>query len=226
MTNFFTGQNSVKFFFEYNDEVIQLPVNPEELTITTSGNNQSQEIISIGEINILKLPNLSQLSISSFFPKDDGYPYVVVKGDKFKTPSELVKFFEKPQISKEPLRLIIIKGFDEESPEQALLLSVEGFENSYKGLDEDTYYKIDFKQYKNYGSKKYATTFKIPQDEAGRLKVFKEFARKAVNKYKQLRKATKGAENAVKTVNNFAQNAVKSLNTIRTTGSIIGTNIK
>lgn len=226
MTNFFTGQNNVKIFFEYNDEVIQLPVNPEEFTVTTSGNNQTEEIIKLGQVNILKLPNLSEMSIGSFFPIDDGYPYVVARGKAFKTPDELVTFFEKPYYAKEPLRMIIANAEDENSTKKAFLLSIEHFESSFKGLDSDTHYKLDFKRYVNFGNKIYDTTFQIPVDDDGKFKWIKQKGRSLLNKYKSLRNKTKKLENNIKTINNFAQNATRSLNAIRTTGSIIGTNIK
>ena len=35
-----SNDNNVKIFFKYGNNIIQLPVNPEEVRITTNGNNQ------------------------------------------------------------------------------------------------------------------------------------------------------------------------------------------
>ena len=46
--------NDIGLFFEYEGQILQLPVNPEKLEVSYSGNNKNVEIIKLGEISILK----------------------------------------------------------------------------------------------------------------------------------------------------------------------------
>lgn len=242
--SFFTGQNTVKIFFEYNNEVIQLPVNPDEISIQKNGKNEVVEVVQLGEVNILKDPALSTFSIDSYFPFYDDTSGVLTHGKDFKTPEELTNFFNKPFNKKEPLRMIITGLWASENEKRkqqantekveedilpqkgkAIVLSIENFETRYVGGDKDTLYKIEFKQYKNFGAKKYKSDFKVPEYN-GKFKVVATGIKRVQNIYKDVRKKTKDAENAVKATLRYASGASQSLNTIRTTGSIIGTNIK
>lgn len=101
------NDNNIKIFFKYNQQVIQLPVNPEEITFVREGNNSSQEVVTLGEINKLKDVKLTKTSIESFFPISEYPSYVLTSGKDFLSPEALIKFFEEPQKNKEPLLLTI-----------------------------------------------------------------------------------------------------------------------
>ena len=96
----------IGFFIKYNNQAVQLPVNPEKVEVKYSGNNSTTEIIQLGEINLLKNRKLAEISFSSFFPQEDWFPAVRTRG-RFKTPDFYKEFFEGIQEDKKPCRLKI-----------------------------------------------------------------------------------------------------------------------
>lgn len=131
----------IGIFFTYKNRVIQLPVNPEKVTVTASGNNETVEVISLGEINRLKNRKLKDISFESFFPYDDWFPAIRTKGD-FKRPKFYKEFFEKLQTKRAPA-LLTITGIDIN-----MYVSVEEFEYYHQAGDhEDAYYSLQLKEY-------------------------------------------------------------------------------
>ncbi len=134
----------IGFFINYNNLVVQLPVNPEKVEVRYDGNNRTTEIIKLGEINLLKDRKLAEISFKSFFPQDDWFPAVRTKG-QFETPDFYKKFFEGIQKDKKPCRLIIT-GLN-----ITMKVSVENFSYYHQAGDhEDAYYSIDLKEYRDY----------------------------------------------------------------------------
>ena len=134
----------IGFFINYDNQVVQLPVNPEKVTVTYSGNNNTTEVIKLGEINQLKNKKLADISFESFFPQNDWFPAVRTRG-KFKTPDFYKEFFQTVMDSRKPCRLVIT-GLD-----ISMKTSIENFEYYHQGGDhEDAYYSLEFKEYREY----------------------------------------------------------------------------
>lgn len=122
----------MNIFFEYNGKTISLPINPEELEISRDGNNESVDVVGIGEVNIIKSKKLIPISISSFFPED-------------KIPNEFIKFFETVQDEKKPMRIIF------KEMNLNMQVSIESFKYSIKaGEEKDRYYELEVLEWKNY----------------------------------------------------------------------------
>lgn len=134
----------IGFFINYKNQVIQLPVNPEKVSVEFAGNNTSKEIINLGEITLIKDRKLSTISFESFFPQHEWFPAIRTRG-QFKTPDFYKKFFQTIMEDKKPCRLIITGiGINTQC-------SVESFEYYHQGGDhEDAYYSLEFKEYKEY----------------------------------------------------------------------------
>jgi len=264
-----SNDNNVKIFFKYGNNIIQLPVNPEEVRITTNGNNQSQEVVTLGEVNLLKTPKLSEVSIESFFPIAEAPGYVLTSGDNFKTPQELIDFFEQPFENKEPLYMVISGlagssvGYDKNTrssntagywqnlgntisnkvkslmsmgtdttydnvPKISIttksikkLVSIENFETWY-GTDFDTYYKLDLKEFRNYGTRQYKTIIKVDEVSGVADAVIPSPSRQT-EKDLVLMKNLKVATRAVKTVTRVEGMASKAVNEAKSTGQFIKT---
>lgn len=134
----------IGFFINYDNQVVQLPVNPEKVTVSYSGNNSTTEIIKLGEINRLAQRKLAEISFESFFPEDDWFPSVRTRG-QFKKPDFYKSYIEKIQTSEKPCRLVIT-GLD-----ITMKCSIENFEFYHQGGDhEDAYYSISLKEYREY----------------------------------------------------------------------------
>lgn len=134
----------IGFFINYNDLVVQLPVNPEKVEVKYPGNNSTTEIIKLGEINILKDRKLAEISFESFFPQEDWFPAVRTRGE-FKDAAFYKNFFTGIQNDKKPCRLTITGiGITEKC-------SIENFEFYHQAGDhEDAYYTLEFKEYRDY----------------------------------------------------------------------------
>ena len=84
---------AIRFFFEYNNQVVQLPVNPDKVYVKSSGSNKTEEIVKLGEVNLLRQKKLETLSIECFLPVNSSPPYVLTKG-KFEKPDFYIDFFK------------------------------------------------------------------------------------------------------------------------------------
>ena len=137
----------IRFFFEFNNQVVQLPVNPKELVINSPGNNKTEEIVKLGEINIITQKALKEITIECFLPANSNFPHVLTKG-RFKSPQFYIDFFEKIRKQKKPFRFII------SDTKINLLMAIENFEYGYRAGDDDIHYNLSLKEYIPYASKK------------------------------------------------------------------------
>lgn len=126
-------------YIDFRGQVIKLPVNPEEMWVKYSGNNETVEMIQNGEINIAKDKKLATIEITSFFPEDINAPYVVNGADD---PVSYVELLKEIQDAKKPLRFIV-SGTD---VNQEML--IEAFEYGYAGGTNDIEYRLALKEYK------------------------------------------------------------------------------
>jgi hypothetical protein len=137
---------AIRFFFEFNNQVVQLPVNPDEIRIKSPGNNITEEIVKLGEISILRDKRLKALVFDCFLPVDASPPYVLTKV-KFKKPDFYTDFFEKIRDSKKPCRFVI------SDTKVNMLASIDDFEFGFRAGDDDTHYSIAIREFKPYGAK-------------------------------------------------------------------------
>lgn len=122
----------MEIFFEYSGKTISLPINPEELEISRDGNNESVDVVGVGEVNIIKSKKLIPISINSFFPEN-------------KNPNEFIKFFETAQDEKKPMRIIF------KEMNLNMQVSIESFKYIIKaGEEKDRYYELEVLEWKNY----------------------------------------------------------------------------
>ncbi|MFV0401112.1 MAG: LysM peptidoglycan-binding domain-containing protein [Oscillospiraceae bacterium] len=123
----------------------QVPVNPEEFTVTYPGNNKKVETVGIGEINILKDPKLAEFSLTFLFPGDDGYSFVT---GPWKKPDACVTYFKKAMTDKRSLRFSVSEfGFN-------MRVSVEKVVSTRKAGDHESIScTVTFAQYKTYGAR-------------------------------------------------------------------------
>lgn len=134
----------IGIFIEYDNRVVQIPVNPQTFNVDTGGNNKTEEIISLGEIVIPRNKKLSGISWESFFPYESWFTAVRTKGS-FQSAKFYVDFINKIRDDCKPCHLTVTGiGFDED-------VVIESFNYHHQAGDhEDTYYSISLKQYKPY----------------------------------------------------------------------------
>lgn len=135
--------NLISFIIESAGGSITLPVNPENLNIARSGNNAFEEIVSLGEVAVLRTPKLATIEISSFFPFEK-LPFATDSGN----PRKYIDFIQKMWNGKKTGRLIVT------SINENMEIAVNDFEYDRKaGEHEDVYYKLSLTEYRPYGAK-------------------------------------------------------------------------
>lgn len=93
--------------FEYS--LIELPVNPQDVTITYPANPTNYDVEGVGEIIIPRIPRLANLTFESFFPREAIY-FSGANSDSWYSPEWYVNFFRNLQLSREPFELTIVRG--------------------------------------------------------------------------------------------------------------------
>lgn len=134
----------ISFFAKYNDRIVQLPVNPEDITISGSSSNDTTDTVGQGEISNIGFPGLKELTISSFFPKRYNGELYINTGGQFEEPEFYIKFFEDIKKDRKPFRLIIT------DLNINMLVSIESFSNTYAYGTDDVDYELELKEYKEH----------------------------------------------------------------------------
>lgn len=95
--------------FDYS--LVELPVNPQEITITYPANPTNYDVEGIGDVVIPRIPKLANVTFESFFPREAVY-ITGTNGTSWSNPEWYVNFFRNLQTSREPFELTIIRGTD------------------------------------------------------------------------------------------------------------------
>lgn len=148
----FHGRSEIDIYFQSEAGMIKLPVNPPELKRTMQVKNETQDIVSLGEINVLGNAKLKDITIKSYFPYTGVISFLSGTGINY-PPAYFVQFFEKAVKSKKPLKMVVTKL------KISMLVSVESFDTSnVAGNHDDIQYELKLKEYKRFGAVKLKTT--------------------------------------------------------------------
>ena len=134
------------FYFQYKDDVIELPITPPELSIKVGSNNEKVSLINGGDINILKSPTLTEVEFEARFPMRQ-YPY----GRQFVDFQYYFDFFKDLKENKKMFRFIVYRLGDWDTN---LLMALEEM-NFKEDHDEgdDVIIEFSLRQAKEYGVK-------------------------------------------------------------------------
>lgn len=100
-----------RIWFSMDNFVFELPVNPQDVTITHPANSTNYDVEGIGEIVIPRLPKLRTLSFDSFFPREMIWQ-PMVNDEQWYPPEWYVNFFKLVQKKRQPLEITISRGYD------------------------------------------------------------------------------------------------------------------
>ncbi|SEN73552.1 hypothetical protein SAMN04488134_101772 [Amphibacillus marinus] len=138
---------AIGFFIEYSGQIAHFPVNPESVVFSKNSSNESTEIVGLGEINVLGITSLGEMTFESFFPGFRHASYVRTK-NKFWNPKRYIDLIEKIRRQKKPCRFVITHTLIN------TLVSIESFEYEYRaGEENDVYFSITLKEYRPYDAK-------------------------------------------------------------------------
>lgn len=123
----------------------KLPVPPEEIQVSSNAGNESVQTIALGEVTILKRSQLKTLTIDSFFPGHDCYPFARCRGGEFEKPEVYVSGLLRIQRDAEPVKLTITN-----INLSAFWVSIEEFSVTH-GRNDDIPFSLSLKEYRPYG---------------------------------------------------------------------------
>lgn len=139
---------AVAMQIQFNGKQLTLPINPEELDLSRSADNDEINIIGIGPAVRKGAPGLYELTIESFFPSAKSYFYTGV------LPKTCVEFIDEiwhTDNTNNNVAKIVTTGLPKNIN---MYFIIEDFEWDYKaGEEEDIYYNLKIKEYKPYGVK-------------------------------------------------------------------------
>lgn len=148
---------------------LELPYAPSELKVTIGSNNKTVELISGGEINILKNPKLTEVEFDIELPRGRQYPFA----NKLVSSKTYTDYFEQLMVKKKPAKLVItrpnplyrtgIGGTTKDFESTVLTVSLEGYvvkESAENAFDETV--SLKFKEYPVYGTVKKVHENKVP----------------------------------------------------------------
>ena len=133
---------------------VQLPVTPSTLSLKIANQNETLNLISDGEINVLKTPGLTEVSFDMLIPQGD-YPFVVYPSGR-QNASYYLGVVEKLKTSKKFFQFVVSRT----SPNGQVLfdtnltVSLEDYsieEDAENGMDLTL--SIKLKQYRPYSTK-------------------------------------------------------------------------
>ena len=119
---------------------------PAKLTVKIKGNNKTMTLLNEGEINFLRSPGLTEITVPLIFPMLDGS----------RSPSEYLDMLESLKTGKKTTQFLLVRS----SPDGRRLfdtnmtVSVEDYsivEDAKKGLDVSV--DVNLKQWRDYGTK-------------------------------------------------------------------------
>lgn len=180
----------------YLDKTL-LPIAPSKLQVKINNNNKTLSLINDGEINILKMPGLTDISFTVMIPQME-YPFAVYI-DKFQKADVFLDKFEELKRNQMPFQFIVARalqggrtGVDFGNTEKPFIIndkslfstnikvSLEKYkitEDAKSGFDVSV--DIELKQYKTYGTK--TVDIKSPSSEQQKVMATVETQRPAEN---------------------------------------------
>lgn len=150
-------------FFTKGSTVIRLPLNPEELPDIQASNNETYNILGLGDVTSIRRPAQRTISISGLFPaRPESY---VLTPNQFWTPEQYINFFRDAMMNGDTLVYTPVRYMEDGSPfatsDVGFTCTIEGFEVTEKGGETgDFWYKLSIKEYRNYSPQTVKIDFK------------------------------------------------------------------
>ncbi|MDR1693276.1 MAG: LysM peptidoglycan-binding domain-containing protein [Oscillospiraceae bacterium] len=134
----------------YLDDM-EMPVTPGKLELKIKGKNKTITLVNDGEVNFLKHPGLTEITVTLLFPMLEEY------GDiRYSRPDVYLSNFERIMTERRPARFIMSRAAPNGFPlfDTNIKVSIESYtidEDATNGLD--VYVTLMLKQYVDFGAK-------------------------------------------------------------------------
>lgn len=147
----------MRIYLTQDNKTIILPINPEMLKMSEKSKNKENTVLNLGDVNIPDVRGLNEIKFDSFFPNTWAY-YCSVPQNDLKSPISYVNTIMDFKNSKRPVRLVFtgnMQAILKANNNTSGLFLIEDMEWEIKAAEEnDIYYSIKLKQYRNYEPKK------------------------------------------------------------------------
>lgn len=140
---------SYAVFFDKGNVTIRLPVNPEQIEITSVQANEKYEILKLGQIAIPTHMELAEYSFECELPYR-ALHYVETSGG-FRDADYYLRLFRQWQEAKEPVRFIASNGIGDDI--NTLVLIEELTITEKAGEEGDKYVSFQLLEYRGFGKK-------------------------------------------------------------------------
>lgn len=133
-------------------DTLRAPITPSKLTVKIKGSNKTLTLVNESELNILRMPSLSEISFEMVLPMLGQYSFA----DEYQRPDVYLSFLEDRMVNKKPIQFIVNRV----TPTGELLFdtnikaSIEDYsivENASNGFDMTV--SVNLKQYIYYATK-------------------------------------------------------------------------
>lgn len=163
--------------YEFYIDGVRLPVTPSKLEIQLKNKNKTMDLITEGEINVLKDPGLKEISFQCLLPQNQ-YPFAVYP-DRFLSADYYITKFLDLKDHKKPFMFVVSRMTPAGKPlfETSMLVSVEDITFTEDEKDfMDVIGAVKLKQYVYYATKR---LIKLEETggESNMLKVSQERSR-------------------------------------------------
>lgn len=142
------------FFFDYNNETIRLPVNPEKFSIGIEQEGTKKTVVGLGAINIIGNVKLQEIEFEAEFPCQQ-QSYVTTK-NQFKGPYFYLEKFKKYMTEKKPVRFVLTRNYEEakDLKNVSMLVTISSMDIDEEALEEgDLKITFNLLEYRPYTSK-------------------------------------------------------------------------
>lgn len=139
---------AIQIMIQFNGKSLTIPINPEELEISSSSENEDINIVGLGPATRKGAAGLRTVSIESFFPAANSYFYTGVLP---KTCVEFIKEIHKTENTNNNVARLVTTGLP---VNLNMYFVIEEFIYDNKaGEEDDIYYTLSVKEYVPYGAK-------------------------------------------------------------------------
>jgi hypothetical protein len=139
--------SSYSMFFDYNNKTYRLPVNPEQIEISSTMAIEKYEILKSGQIAVPTHMELKEYSFEAEFPHEVCH-YIEIPNE-FKNADYYLVLFEKWRLKQEPVRFIASNGICDDINTLVLMEELTIIEKA--GEEADKYIKFKLLEYNPYG---------------------------------------------------------------------------
>lgn len=145
-------QNQYGVYFTKNDFTVRIPVNPQEISISHNADNETYNVLGLGQVVVPREPELRKVEWNSFFPSSAADPYVLTAWN-FQPAPFYLSLLDGYQKAKEPFSFTIDRpaGVGIPALRDSFSVILDDFKITEKGGETgDYYYSIKLIEYKPY----------------------------------------------------------------------------